>query len=551
MPTTCPPGKILNPKTGRCVLLKHAAKYAIKADENQVDKDAKKPIECPPGKILNPKTGRCVLIKHAAKYGVNGVNIDKNTKKDTKKPIECPPGKILNPKTGKCIMKKNANKYGIPVSPPAESHKKSQKISPKVLPKVSPKKSNINKFLDPFLKYFTKVPIDKKLLETAKGLQKELQKARNRLQIVEGEFKLQQFRVSRRIYGDLLNELDKYVSIAIKNLKGNKIKKEADILFELRMTGITSDWEKVFNIIKSYIPDDQKISFASFTEIFKEKTTKINLKLKSIALTYKNAVDEYNKLYKQFQDIQKKLPKLEPIPINAFSAVSSAPGPSINKYLVVGHGYEVPVAFEHRKIVPMNQTLVVFPSSGLSNYSDKSCKFTEFFHNPNNSKILSDPVKYKDKIENALKYPIRVYKPGDLMPNLKTTLFLQFVNPTEISLVKSGVFKAGVMAKIDSKIMKPSPIFTHFQRGCYDYSGSIESPEHYTETVHKELYKDNVYKYVNDYLSFKMMRYRKFALSDIMKNVGNGVYYFVGCRDTVEIVPDNIIAMSNAQQNKK
>ena len=50
-PKECPPGKILNPKTNRCVDSKGKIGKAI------VGK-----TECPEGTILNPKTGRCVNI---------------------------------------------------------------------------------------------------------------------------------------------------------------------------------------------------------------------------------------------------------------------------------------------------------------------------------------------------------------------------------------------------------------------------------------------------------------------------------------------------------
>ena len=66
----CPPGKVLNTVTNRCVKIK----------------DTKKEKECPPGKVLNPATNRCIKIK------------------DTTKTIkECPPGKVLNPTTNRCI----------------------------------------------------------------------------------------------------------------------------------------------------------------------------------------------------------------------------------------------------------------------------------------------------------------------------------------------------------------------------------------------------------------------------------------------------------------
>jgi hypothetical protein len=54
-------------------------------------KSAKKP---PEGKVLNPKTGRYILIKNA---------INKNDVK-SKSPKNCPKSKVLNPKTGRCIL---------------------------------------------------------------------------------------------------------------------------------------------------------------------------------------------------------------------------------------------------------------------------------------------------------------------------------------------------------------------------------------------------------------------------------------------------------------
>ena len=69
----CPPDKIINPKTGRCI--------------NKPKEKTKKKV-CPPDKIINPKTGRCI----------------NKPKEKTKKKV-CPPDKIINPKTGRCINK--------------------------------------------------------------------------------------------------------------------------------------------------------------------------------------------------------------------------------------------------------------------------------------------------------------------------------------------------------------------------------------------------------------------------------------------------------------
>jgi predicted nucleic acid-binding Zn ribbon protein len=51
----CPEGKVLNPKTGRCIKKENLIKMN--------DKNAKVAKVCPEGKVLNPKTGRCIKIK--------------------------------------------------------------------------------------------------------------------------------------------------------------------------------------------------------------------------------------------------------------------------------------------------------------------------------------------------------------------------------------------------------------------------------------------------------------------------------------------------------
>ena len=69
----CPPGKVLNPKTNRCVNVKPVKTKTVK--------------NCPAGQILNPKTNRCVKVKPVK----------------TKTVKNCPAGKVINPKTNRCI----------------------------------------------------------------------------------------------------------------------------------------------------------------------------------------------------------------------------------------------------------------------------------------------------------------------------------------------------------------------------------------------------------------------------------------------------------------
>ena len=63
--------------------------------------------ECPPGKIVNPKTGRCINKPKEKTQKRRGrpKKFDKTEEPKEKPKKECPPGKIINPKTGRCINK--------------------------------------------------------------------------------------------------------------------------------------------------------------------------------------------------------------------------------------------------------------------------------------------------------------------------------------------------------------------------------------------------------------------------------------------------------------
>ena len=111
----CPPGKVLNPMTNRCINVREP-------------KVAKDPKECPPGKVLNPITNRCIKARQDRKVNVpkvpevlkedkenqtnecpagmvyKCVKVSKAPKVEKEnKPKECPPGKVLNPVTNRCI----------------------------------------------------------------------------------------------------------------------------------------------------------------------------------------------------------------------------------------------------------------------------------------------------------------------------------------------------------------------------------------------------------------------------------------------------------------
>jgi phage FluMu protein Com len=56
--------------------------------------------KCPEGKVINPKTGRCIKKENLVKMMDPAGHVAK----------ECPEGKVRNPKTGRCIKKENLAK---------------------------------------------------------------------------------------------------------------------------------------------------------------------------------------------------------------------------------------------------------------------------------------------------------------------------------------------------------------------------------------------------------------------------------------------------------
>lgn len=124
------------------------SKSPPKVSQGPVDKPPtdKPEKECPPGKIVNPKTGRCINKPKEKTHKKPGrpKKFDKSEGSEELKPTdkpsadkpekECPRGKILNPKTGRCINKPKEKTHKKPGRP-----KKTVAVSPDPMP--YPKKS--------------------------------------------------------------------------------------------------------------------------------------------------------------------------------------------------------------------------------------------------------------------------------------------------------------------------------------------------------------------------------------------------------------------------
>jgi hypothetical protein len=92
------------------------SKSSPKVSHGSVEKPEK---VCPPGKILNPKTGRCINKPKEKTHKKPGrpKKFDKPEEPKEKSEKECPPGKIVNPKTGRCINKPKEKTHKKPGRP--------------------------------------------------------------------------------------------------------------------------------------------------------------------------------------------------------------------------------------------------------------------------------------------------------------------------------------------------------------------------------------------------------------------------------------------------
>jgi hypothetical protein len=91
---------------------------------------------CPSGKIMNPKTGRCVSKTGKIGMGLLGKAPKSGTRKSpTGKTKGCPSGKIMNPKTGRCVSKTGKIGMGLMGKAPRSKPRAKPSAKPRGQPK--------------------------------------------------------------------------------------------------------------------------------------------------------------------------------------------------------------------------------------------------------------------------------------------------------------------------------------------------------------------------------------------------------------------------------
>ena len=170
---SCPPGKEINPKTGRCVNVK-TQKTKTKTKKTKTKKTKKVKLKqtiksCPPGKEINPKTGRCVNVKtqkikleevklEEVKVALEPLIVPETITKPEPVTKSCPPGKEINPKTGRCVKTKTQKIQKVKTP----KRKVEIKVAPKI--KIEPKpKLVLEPALEPEIKLTKSCPPGKEI----------------------------------------------------------------------------------------------------------------------------------------------------------------------------------------------------------------------------------------------------------------------------------------------------------------------------------------------------------------------------------------------------
>jgi hypothetical protein len=236
--------------------------------------------------------------------------------------------------------------------------------------------------------------------------------------------------------------------------------------------------------------------------------------------------------------------------------------PTKRLFLVDGHGYEMIVGTDKRSQLPKGVVLVVFSNVGIPITVEMGCVISEVFKNPQNAKYLADPVAYENILKNLFvidysttreKIPFRIYTSNDMkIPELHTNLFMYHNNRygKYITVKKSGVYSNTNIPNLHRRLI---PVNTHAKYDNYSDICQTESvgeikEDDYDRRVHEELFRGNVYEPANNYDNIDSLKNRIFKLDDIIKTVGNGVYYYNSCRSQLE---DNIVSPSHLETVKK
>lgn len=255
--------------------------------------------ECPPGKILNPKTNRCVdakgaLGKELAKEKSNAVpvvHVVPAAKKD------CPPGKILNPKTNRCVDAKGAlgKELALALLAPKSEIKVKTPEQKDIYDIINETGDLIKKQIDPFdklklnmvgmkhIKFTDTLPTYAPYFLNLDDMESDERNygkhsAPNKLTYINGTYKDHTFAISRYeiynnkkyiIYNLLLNKSNVYVTLfnLKKSLKAQE--QECKVYYDLEKASEKKDILAALNEFATYVFGVQLKLSPKYQQIFK------------------------------------------------------------------------------------------------------------------------------------------------------------------------------------------------------------------------------------------------------------------------------------------
>jgi len=177
-------------------------------------------------------------------------------------------------------------------------------------------------------------------------------------------------------------------------------------------------------------------------------------------------------------------------------------------YLILGHGYEDPVDYESRDIVPSDTYIITFAECGRSTEIQYAYNLTTLFLDPTKEEWLKNPLDHEKELQSIIGLSLRIYKPSEPYPKLHTDFYTQFLR--QGGAVKSGLFKYPLVEStfiLQPDKTGPSRIAWN-KMNDYDklYEGSIYPPKQMRGWGHTSY------------------------LKDVIEKFGPGVYYYPICR---------------------
>lgn len=221
-------------------------------------------------------------------------------------------------------------------------------------------------------------------------------------------------------------------------------------------------------------------------------------------------------------------------------------------YIILGHGNETVTNFNSRPQLPKGCTLVTYTKAGDASYREEVCKTIKIFEDSSKEDLLRSVIKKDNKkelLEQYVQHPVNVYKEGDRIPNL------------EISPVTYWTFGAMEFTKFQRCGVYTFPLSSNpafidpFQDVTVAQTTKLQSdPEVQLDLEHcqnnvayfpwkisnarriSRYYKGSVYpteqqlRCLGDAMVGTVKSKFKIHITDLMKKLGPGIYYYVICR---------------------